>query len=97
MALASPKHRVSAEFIDARLIHVRKTTRIAAVCIADANPFALRVGKIGSLSHGEERRRHREKSDDYGPARGNITLISVNWPGSVSTSIEPPCCLTMMS
>jgi hypothetical protein len=52
---------VSAEFIDARLIHVRKTTRIAAACIADANPFALRVGKIGSLSHGEERRQHREK------------------------------------
>ena len=30
-------------------------------------------------------------------ARGKITLISANLPGSVSTSIEPPCCLTMMS
>jgi hypothetical protein len=29
--------------------------------------------------------------------RGKITLISVNSPGRVSTSIEPPCCLTMMS
>jgi len=29
--------------------------------------------------------------------RGKITLISVNSPGCVSTSIEPPCCLTMMS
>jgi hypothetical protein len=29
--------------------------------------------------------------------RGKITLISVNSSGSVSTSIEPPCCLTMMS
>src|SRR5262245_18983668 len=28
---------------------------------------------------------------------GRITLISVNSPGCVSTSIEPPCCLTMMS
>jgi hypothetical protein len=29
--------------------------------------------------------------------RGKITLISVNSPGSLSTSIEPACCLTMMS
>ena len=31
------------------------------------------------------------------PARGRVILNSVNWPGSVSTSIVPPCCLTMMS
>ena len=31
------------------------------------------------------------------PARGKIILISVNSPGCVSTSIDPPCCLTMMS
>src|SRR5262249_37252259 len=30
-------------------------------------------------------------------ARGKITLTSVNLPGCVSTSIAPPCCLTMMS
>jgi RTX calcium-binding nonapeptide repeat (4 copies) len=30
-------------------------------------------------------------------ARGKIILISVNSPGCVSTSIDPPCCLTMMS
>ena len=29
--------------------------------------------------------------------RGKIILISVNSPGCVSTSIDPPCCLTMMS
>src|SRR5262249_21827549 len=29
--------------------------------------------------------------------RGKVTRISVNSPGRVSTSIEPPCCLTMMS
>ena len=29
--------------------------------------------------------------------RGKITLNSANSPGTVSTSIEPPCCLTMMS
>src|SRR5262245_27732565 len=30
-------------------------------------------------------------------ARGKTTLISVNSPALVSTSIEPPCCLTIMS
>jgi hypothetical protein len=30
-------------------------------------------------------------------ARGRIIVISVNSPGCVTTSIEPPCCLTMMS
>src|SRR5262249_1522651 len=29
--------------------------------------------------------------------RGKVTLISVNSPGRVSTSIEPPCCFTTMS
>jgi hypothetical protein len=31
------------------------------------------------------------------PARGRTILNSVNSSGCVSTSIEPPCCLTMMS
>ena len=31
------------------------------------------------------------------PARGRTILNSVNAPGCVSTSIEPPCCLTTMS
>jgi hypothetical protein len=31
------------------------------------------------------------------PARGRTILNSVNSPGCVSTSIDPPCCLTMMS
>ena len=30
-------------------------------------------------------------------ARGRRILNSVNLPGSVSTSIEPACCLTMIS
>ena len=29
--------------------------------------------------------------------RGNVIINSVKLPGSVSTSILPPCCLTMMS
>ena len=31
------------------------------------------------------------------PARGRTIRNSVNSPGWVSTSIDPPCCLTMMS
>ena len=31
------------------------------------------------------------------PARGRTIRNSVNSPGLVSTSIDPPCCLTMMS
>src|SRR4029077_18890501 len=30
-------------------------------------------------------------------ARGRVTINSVNAPGSVSTRMVPPCCLTMMS
>ncbi len=39
---------------------------------------------------------HREAIRDA-PARGRTILNSVNSPGCVSTSIYPPCCLTMMS
>ena len=35
-----------------------------------------------------------ERPGSNAAARGKITLISVNPPGCVSTSIEPPCCLT---
>ena len=38
-----------------------------------------------------------ERSGSNAATRGKITLISLNSPGCVSTSIEPPCCLTMMS
>src|SRR5262245_42016148 len=30
-------------------------------------------------------------------SRGRTIRNSVNWPGVVSTSIDPPCCLTMVS
>jgi hypothetical protein len=38
-----------------------------------------------------------DRSGSNAAMRGKITLISVNSPGWVSTSIEPPCCFTMMS
>jgi len=38
-----------------------------------------------------------ERSGSNAATRGKTTLISVNSPGRVSTSIEPACCLTMMS
>src|ERR1700738_3427508 len=36
-------------------------------------------------------------ADYLGLVRGNTILNSVKSPGSVSTSMLPPCCLTMMS
>ena len=39
---------------------------------------------------------HREAIRDA-PVRGRTIRNSVNAPGWVSTSIDPPCCLTMMS
>jgi hypothetical protein len=44
---------------------------------------------------GHPRRLCHQESD--AATRGKVTLISVNSPGRVSTSIEPPCCFTMMS
>jgi hypothetical protein len=38
-----------------------------------------------------------DRSGNNVAARGKITRISPNSPGFVSISIEPPCCLTMMS
>ena len=46
---------------------------------------------------------HDNKKDHVGPpdpepaARGKMIRNSVNSPGCVSTSIDPPCCLTTIS
>lgn len=45
---------------------------------------------------------HKSSHSSCGPAvvplcRGKVITNSVKMPGSVSTSIRPPCCLTMMS
>ena len=60
----------------------------ADICSAPAH---VRFGPIADIQNDYDR------SGSNAAARGKITLISVNSPGSVSTSIEPPCCLTMMS
>jgi hypothetical protein len=39
---------------------------------------------------------HSGVESDTSP-RGSVMMNSVNSPGSVSTSIRPPCCLTTMS
>src|ERR1700722_280470 len=59
----------------------------------------IAVGPVGA----NKRLMHRGKSSadrqmDYPLLfRGNTTLNSVKRPGSVSTSILPPCCFTIMS
>jgi hypothetical protein len=60
----------------------------ADMCGATAD---VRFGPIADIGDDHER------SGSNAATRGKITLISVNSPGCVSTSIEPPCCLTMMS
>jgi hypothetical protein len=40
---------------------------------------------------------HAFDSERKAAARGKMILNSVNSPGCVSTSVDPPCCLTMMS
>jgi hypothetical protein len=50
------------------------------------------------LAYGEGPRQKLDVYSGTNPdARGRMILISVNSPGRVSTSIEPPCCLTTMS
>jgi hypothetical protein len=69
---------------------LRKVTRMSAL-----PPKADICGAVADVRFGP--------IADIGPpqrntaTRGRITLISVNSPGGVSTSIDPPCCLTMMS
>ena len=54
---------------------------------------------IGLIIDHENERVHMRSPDLIrdAPARGRTILNSVNSPGWVSTSIDPPCCLTMMS
>jgi hypothetical protein len=54
---------------------------------------------IGLIINHENERVHMRSPDlkRDAPARARTILNSVNSPGCVSTSIDPPCCLTMMS
>src|SRR5262249_1756259 len=56
-------------------------------------PKADICGAKRNVRYGPEAdiRDDHERSGSNAAARGKITLISVNSPGSVSTSIEPPC------
>src|SRR5262245_40824958 len=67
--------------------HVRFTPESGHVRCTSACPLWANSGHWGD----------HERSGSNAATRGKITLISVNSPGCVSTSIEPPCCLTMMS
>src|SRR5262249_20855680 len=49
----------------------------------------------GMSAKGQKRTSGRPQTD--AATRGRMTLISVNSPGFVSTSIVPLCCLTIMS
>ena len=67
--------------------------KVAQELLAEQN---LHVGLI--INH-ENKKIHARSPDLIRdpPARGRTIRNSVNSPGCVSTSIDPPCCLTMMS
>ena len=67
--------------------------KVAPELLAEQN---LHIGLI--INH-ENKRVHMRSPDLIrdAPARGRTILNSVKLPGCVSTSIDPPCCLTMMS
>src|SRR5262245_10331364 len=60
----------------------------ADMCGANLNVRYGPIADIGSIATVQE---------TAPKTRGKITRISANSPGLLSTSIEPPCCLTMMS
>jgi len=49
------------------------------------------------IDHENEQTHARPDLTADAAARGRTIRNSVNAPGCVSTSIDPPCCLTMMS
>jgi hypothetical protein len=62
------------------------------------HPFNLEGAYANFMMDDEgEARVKAAYGDNYATARGSTILNSVNTPGSVSTSIDPPCCLTMIS
>src|ERR1700733_9842615 len=67
--------------------------KVAPKLLAEQN---LHIGLI--INH-ENKRVHMRSPDLIRdtPARGRTILNSVKLPGCVSTSIDPPCCLTTMS
>ena len=69
------------------------SAKVAPELLAEQN---LHIGLI--INH-ENEQVHMRSPDLIrdAAARGRTILNSVNSPGCVSTSIEPPCCLTMMS
>ena len=88
-AAASPSSAIASS-----LAPEQSRTAEAARPISSSNQIAEHDGEIaaftGSYFHGFDQHFRAAR-------RGRITLISVNSPGLVSTSIDPECCFTMMS
>ena len=74
----------------------RRLPRPAKISPIGQDLFATLCGGIDYLAKDEDYARPSDSVRNTAE-RGRMILISVNSPGWVSTSIEPPCCLTMMS
>src|SRR5262249_40381230 len=71
-----------------------KRTFCSAIAMSALPPKADICGAKRNVRYGPEvdiRDDYERSGSNAAAARGKITLISVNSPGSVSTSIEPPC------
>src|SRR5262249_29053731 len=71
-----------------------KRTFCSAIAMSPLPPKAEICGAKRNVRYGPEvdiRDDYERSGGNAAAARGKITLISVNSPGSVSTSVEPPC------
>src|SRR5436190_24370900 len=75
-----------------------KVHREAAVADVASESLAKQRLNIGFVVHDKNKQAHLSAPALLVAAmRGRMTLNSVNSPGWVSTSIDPPCCFTTMS
>jgi hypothetical protein len=81
-----------------------RSALVSRLTQVQANSFVQVIGVGYAFSQSQCSDRHDDEASNANQAhccpnaaRGRTILNSVNSPGCVSTSIDPPCCLTMMS
>src|SRR5215211_7116251 len=90
--------RRTADQFKRAVCRLRKIHREAAVADVASELLAKQRLNIRFVVHNKNEQAHLSAPALFVAAmRGRMTLNSVNSPGRVSTSIEPPCCLTTMS
>src|SRR5712672_3398662 len=87
-----------ADTLQGAISGLSKIHRKAAGAEVAPKLLAKQIFDIGFVVNDKNKERHLSAPGLLGAAiRGRITLNSVNSPGRVSTSIDPACCLTIIS